>query len=343
MNARQKIGIDPQLRRAASAAKRKYLLAKHPAPKYASRLVSAHPGHNVVGVGIGFKKVEGETTETACVRLYVRNKFGNRVISKKHRLPKTIGGSVTDVIEVGTPRRSAMTDPDTAPRLRPARPGCMVETDSDFGFLTPGTFGALLQDADGKVYILSANHVLAQENMNAKGSDVYQPSNDSAKNKIARLATFIPLYPSRANKVDCALAKVIQPSDVNPIPIEPMSPLSSVTPVDPVPGMTVQKIGIATDCTTGIVSAVAAHFRVDGYMTATDNGMLFEDQIEIEDGREPFCAHGDSGALVVDAASKQAVGLLAVRLKTSGLANCMSNVLSALSDELKSDLKLKIS
>ena len=79
-------------------------------------------------------------------------------------MPAKIGGFATDVIEVGTPR---VLRGLSMQRMRPARPGCTIaaaaltEISGDF----PGTFGALVQDAAGKLFFLSNNHVLAVEEL----------------------------------------------------------------------------------------------------------------------------------------------------------------------------------
>lgn len=327
--------------RAVRIAIKKYLRKAHPAPAQASRIVSPHPGHNVVGVGIGKKKVRNKDVNILCVRLFVRHKFSPSA-SKKFALPETIQGVPTDIIAVGTPRRSAPGDVIDSERIRPARPGCWIapEPETEISFDMRGTFGAVIEDEEGKLYILSNNHVLASEDANAPGTVIYQPTSDSARNKIATLATVVALRRPGGNKVDCALARVLDNSHVSGVPLENMGPLSSDQTIEPEPEMTVEKVGAATGHTTGTIGSVGATFRIDEYMTGP---ILLEDQIQIEDGDHPFCDHGDSGSLVVDAATKQATGLLAVNMDGFALANRLSNVLTALSATLGLSLRLKIS
>jgi len=75
-----------------------------------------------------------------------------------------------------------------------------------------GTFGALVQDPDGKLYILSNNHVLANENDLPIGSPIFQPGlldggNPSA-DRIAALTRFIQLVGNQSNSVDAAIAAI---------------------------------------------------------------------------------------------------------------------------------------
>jgi hypothetical protein len=227
-------------------------------------------------------------------------------------------------------------------RMRPARPGCTIaaaalhEISADF----PGTFGALVQDIAGNLYILSNNHVLAVEELCPLGTTIFQPGGPAASNRIGKLASVISFNPTRRTNVDCALAAVTSASSVNGSPLAPVGPLSSASPVDARVGMVVEKFGSATGHTVGTVTDVSADFQIDEYMTGT---VFLEDQIQISDGAEPFCAPGDSGALVVDTASKRATGLLAINMGGFALANHLSVVLAKLGAGLHSALQLKIS
>jgi hypothetical protein len=342
MSARAKIDKNRKLERAAQAAIKKYLQRPHPAPSDAHRIISPHPIHNVVGVGIGPKKVNNKNTRTSCIRLYVRHKFPQSRLAKKWALPNAIAGIPTDIIAVGIPRRSGDEDLTNPPRIRPACPGCCIVAAgaTDISFTFPGTFGAVLEDGNRNTYILSNNHVLANEDQNSPSTPIYQPSTDANTNKIAELSAVVPLRRPAGNKVDCALARVMQPGDVSGIPLDPVGPLSSDAPIDAAPGMKVEKVGAATAHTTGTVSGVGEAFRIDEYMTGP---VLLIDQIHIEDGAQPFCDHGDSGSLIIDTETRQATGLLTINMDGFALANRLSNVLAALSAQLGSPLTLKIS
>ena len=332
--------VQDKLKRAKEKASRKYLSKPHPFPQVSRHLVSAHPMHNVVGVGIGHKCVDGKETKTLCVRLYVRNKLRTKHVLKKHALPDEIDGIPTDVIEVGTPRLVGTTGPTD--RMRPARPGCSIAVAP----LTPvsgsfiGTFGALVEDADGKVYILSNNHVLSFEELVPLGSSVFQPGTPVLADQIAKLTALISFNPSRRIDVDCALAAVTTSSRVSGVPLSPVGPLSNGVPVVPEVGMVVEKFGASTGHTIGTVSDTDADFQIDEYVTGT---VFLENQIQISNGDEPFCAQGDSGAMIVDTESKQPTGLLAINMGGFAVANRLSVVLTKLGAQIGSSLKVKIS
>ena len=70
-----------------------------------------------------------------------------------------------------------------------------------------GTLGALVT-GDGVLYILSNNHVLANENSLPIGTNIFQPglldSGNPANDAIATLAKFVPLEKDRPNqRFDC--------------------------------------------------------------------------------------------------------------------------------------------
>jgi hypothetical protein len=295
--------------------------------------------HNVVGVGIGPKRVDGKDTSTLCVRLYVRNKLTPQQIPKKYALPDEINGIPTDIIEVGTPRLVGSVG--ATDHMRPARPGCSIAaapaTPASGYFV--GTFGALVEDGAGNVYILSNNHVLAFEELLPLGTSVFQPGAPVPSERIGKLAAVISFNPTRRIDVDCALAAVTTSSRVSGVPLPPVGPLSSDAPIVPEVGMVVEKFGASSGHTVGTITDTSADFQIDEYITGT---VFLQNQIQISNGDEPFCAHGDSGAMVVDTASKQPTGLLAVNMGGFALANHLSIVLAKLGAWLGSALKLKI-
>ena len=81
------------------------------------------------------------------------------------------------------------------------------------------TLGALVT-ADGVSYVLSNNHVLANENALPVGTSIFQPglldSGNVAADRIATLARFVPLEIDKPNRVDCALAAIVNASALSP-------------------------------------------------------------------------------------------------------------------------------
>ena len=57
---------------------------------------------NVVGVGIGFKYVDGKNTEELCIQVLVSKKIDEKSLATNDIIPKEYLGIKTDIIEVGS-------------------------------------------------------------------------------------------------------------------------------------------------------------------------------------------------------------------------------------------------
>src|SRR5690349_8385523 len=95
--------------------------------------VSTAPRHNVMGVGLGPKIVNGAPTEETAVRFYVEKKVPPAALLEANLLPSEIEGVPTDVIQTGrfvagAPTLAAVKAPEDssgAPvrgKLRPMHP-----------------------------------------------------------------------------------------------------------------------------------------------------------------------------------------------------------------------------
>lgn len=144
--------------------------------------------NGVIGVAIGKKETGGVKTDQDAILVLVRKKKGEKQLLSSDLVPKEIKGIRTDVIEVGDIR--ALSDPTI--KYRPAMGGVSLGHYA----ITTGTFGTLVTGEDGKKYILSNNHVLANENAAQTGDSIYQPGpydGGTSNDRIAGLANFIPL------------------------------------------------------------------------------------------------------------------------------------------------------
>ena len=305
-----------------------------PASRALTAAVTPDPNLNLMGVGVGEKLVDGRRTGVLAVKFLVRAKYHERHISRKHLLPKAIGGLAVDVEEVGLFHRfpasaaAAAAVPNPRTKIRPAPPGCSVGfADPNNQFVMAGTFGALVKDANG-AYILSNNHVLADEGQLAAGAPIFQPGlldhGNAATDQIAQLTRFVPLQPNVSNSVDCALAAVTNPADVT----------NSILQIGPPSGagdaeidMTVEKFGRTTGYTVGQVTSVDTDVSVQ-YETGT---YTFGGQVIVVglDG-QAFSNSGDSGSLIVERTSKTAVALLFAGSASHTIANHLPDVLHAL-------------
>lgn len=291
---------------------------------------SALPGQNVVGVGVGEKMVDGAATGVMAVKFFVRVKYPEHGLSKKDLLPKTIGGLPVDVEETGLFRRlkAAGKMPNPKTKIRPAQPGCSIGyRDPNNQVIMAGTFGGVVKDGAG-LYILSNNHVLADESRLQPGAPIFQPGLLDGGNvntdQIAALTRFVKLQAIGGNKVDCAIAKVLANNLVS----------KNVLHIGPPTGMVpaaidlqVHKFGRTTSYTVGRVTSIDTDVTVS-YETGN---FTFQEQIIIV-GRngKSFSAAGDSGSLILERGTNKAVGLLFAGSTTHTIANHIEEVLQAL-------------
>jgi hypothetical protein len=331
MSPAAKRTIPADLLAAKRAAASQFLSAAPRRDRPAALTLSLHPRDNVVGVGVGNKVTKGKRTQQQAIRIYVEKKVAKHAVPPELLLPTKLGGYPTDVIETGRFRAQAGV-PVARRRRRPARPGNSIGfqyTGADAQYVMAGTLGAVVDDDQGR-YILSNNHVLANENALPVGSPIFQPglldNGDPAKDEIATLTRFIPLVTPGANSVDCAIAKVLSRNKVAATPLPKVGRLKSGTPVEAAEGMKVHKHGRTTGYTQGHIYDVSADVSID-YDMGT---LIFQDQILIRGDGGSFSNAGDSGSMIVDRATQRPVALLFAGSSTHTIANVMSEVLTRL-------------
>ncbi len=187
---------------------------------------------NVVGLGIGEKKVEGNPTGRLALVIFVEKKVPMAVLSTTDQVEKFIEGVETDVVEIGRPELAANTT-----RLRPAIGGISTGHVNLGG---SGTFGCLLRsETDGQLYILSCNHVFSPiPNMGRFGDAILQPGpGDGGVNPADRIATLFrypPVSQSGNNIVDCALGRPVTIRGAAP-PVRPVT-MDAWSDIKAIPG-----------------------------------------------------------------------------------------------------------
>jgi len=199
-----------------------------------------------------------------------------------------------------------------------------------------GTLGALVEDANGKRYLLSNNHVLARSDHAAAGDAIVQPGlidNNCTPNgdgpgttPVATLSSWLPLKSAQTN-ADAAIAQVSSPRVVDGAGaiLELGARKADGTLMSAPPGvsstngkgetarlsMQVAKSGRTTGLTCGAVSAVDLDVAVDYFEDCAETRhyltKVFTHQMAVSGDR--FSDAGDSGALVVDATNAEPVGL----------------------------------
>jgi hypothetical protein len=200
--------------------------------------------------------------------------------------------------------------------------------------ITAGTLGYLVQDSKGRWFVLSNNHVLADNNEGKVGDPILQPGPfDGGKNtppyRIAQLSAFVPIhFDGRPNSVDAAIAET-DDSQVQPF-------LCSIGTVDGIGairhGLLVQKHGRTTGRTQGLI--VGTHETI--WVDYDGKVARFDRQLSIAGGRTPFSDGGDSGSLIVDL-QRRAIGLLFAGSDTETYANPIRPVLRAFKVRLFGD------
>ena len=259
--------------------------------------------------GIG---VAGET-----LRVYVLEERASEV-----EVPDRFGDLSTETIL--TAGFQAVTPPPRRQtRIRPTPCGVSVGHVST----TAGTLGCLVE-VDGQRYVLSNNHVLADTSNGTPGDSIVQPGpldgGTSQADDIAILYDFEPIdFAGAANRIDAAIASVIDPSQVDPSIM--VLGLASNPPIAPSMGQDVAKHGRTTGFTIGYVVDVS----FDGYVSYGAAGTAwFEDQIVIESDNGRFSEPGDSGSLIVHSPTSHPVALLFAGDEQRTLGNPIDQVLN---------------
>jgi hypothetical protein len=273
---------------------------------------------SILGIGYGAKQTSGASVDDElAVRVYVRAKLPRTRLSRAEMVPTSVNGVATDVVSVG----------DITAFARPTRCGVSCGHHA----ITAGTLGCLVRanGGDGRHYILSNNHVLANANSAVVNDDVLEPGPlDGGTTPIARLADFEPIDFAGSNLIDAAIAEVIDLADVLP----EITIIGAVRPPTKHAAIyqSVRKHGRTTLHTVGVVMDVAADIKVR-YGTHV---AAFEDQIAIEGVGGSFSQGGDSGSLIVDAVSRSPVGLLFAGGGATTFANWIDPVLERFNAEI---------
>lgn len=303
----------------------------------------AGAGQNVHAVGVGRKIVEGEVTETLCVRVYVVQKLAQSLLPPIFRIPEEVDGIPTDIIE-SPPAYAAGPASCSVNRRRRQRPvvGGISAGHID---ITVGTLGCFCRskssddDTDG-VYALSNNHVFADVNQAHPGDPLLQPGvadGGTPADRFAKLSRFatIQLGGLVTNRVDAAIGRLDEKVSYNP-EICRIGPLTGSGRGEE--GDRVRKHGRTTGYTEGEIvdesyDALVGMNHADPSVVA-----LFVDQMRIE-RVAPFASFGeggDSGSLVVRHDAPVGVGLYFAGPPSGsyGVANHIDDVLQELEIEL---------
>jgi hypothetical protein len=206
-------------------------------------------------------------------------------------------------------------------RIRPI-PGGVSVSPLDAQYI--GTLGCFVRGvASGaeQLFALSNNHVLANVNSLPVGTSIVQPGPEigdtDPADAFAVLSQFIPVQfsvsraPRVVNHYDAAIARV---TDANLISKGSILGIANYSPnlSAPVPGTPVTKSGRTTGITTGVITAInVSGVQINYGEQGNPRIAVFDDVIEIiGDGGMPFSLPGDSGSIILEAATGRPVALL---------------------------------
>lgn len=312
---------------------------------------------NVVGVGYGYKEVNGSRTDRLCLVALVHTKIPRAGLASGDMIPAEVDGVVTDVVQVGILRAlQSRTD-----RWRPAPGGVSI---GHFK-VTAGTLGAVVRDrSTGARLILSNNHVMANSNDAAAGDPILQPGaadgGHENSDTLAHLERFVPIEftvappscgiaigvaglgnflaglvgskhrlkvvqedPQAVNRVDAAVARPVAEADLADEILD-IGRIEGTTP--PSLGLAVRKSGRTTGFTTGQLTVLESTVSVNYGEGRTAR---FEGQMV----SGPMSQGGDSGSLLVAGDSHMAVGLLFAGSNQATIFNPIQDVLDQLQIE----------
>jgi endonuclease G len=271
----------------------------------------------VTAVDVGYRIKNGRLTDELALRAHVERKLPVQAVPKQERFnvkgkpPKTIGGVPVDVIEAtyvpSQQPADVVVELDDVDRT--ARSATLAGGISVGGRRTGyGTLGAIVWDRrDCSVNILSNWHILANDLAATPGEPIYQPG---VSDGGTRLDVVAQLNRSRLNQdMDAALAR-LNGSRPFTRDIVGLSPVAGI--VAPRVGMRVIMSGRTSGVTEGIIDALGFEPKLVYDNNVRNN---FYGQIHIHplppwpNTDYEFSQPGDSGAVVLDAATNRAVGL----------------------------------
>ncbi len=305
---------------------------------------------NVVATGVGYKVSGGKKTEDLSIICSVENKKLKKSFTTDELIPTSIQNVPLDVHPIGV--ISAFKDPKK--KYRPAPGGVSI----GHNLITAGTLGCIVKK-NGKLFILSNNHVLANSNDSELGDPILQPGPADGgtypENHIANLSEFVPIEFSDLlssnfiiehitdvlnkllgihgtntilqavnqeelkNLVDCALAVPLDENDVK----KNLLQIESIEGLEEATlGMSVKKSGRTTALTTGTIEQIDVTAKVNYGLHKT---AVFTDQLMTS----PMSEGGDSGSVVISKDNKL-VGLLFAGSNGGTIVNRIQNVFDKL-------------
>lgn len=316
----------------------------------------------VVATGIGYKVTAGKTTSALAIICSVQCKRPIRNLKKADVIQPVIQGVPTDVRETGY--INAFQSPTD--RFRPCPAGVSIGHID----ITAGTFGCLVTK-NRELFILSNNHVLANNNEAAIGDPILQPGlYDGARDpqdRLGYLSEFVPIgfseeIPENSkghpligtiatllNVLSAFLGSSIRLKQyraqkiINFVdaalakPIDVKNVTNDIMGIGKIKGVSEGTLGMAikkSGRTTGLTHGSIEQIAVSVKVSYGPNRTaLFEDQLMAG----AMSSGGDSGSAVVDG-DNRFIGLLFAGSETSTIINKSSHVMNQLNIAMVDEL-----
>lgn len=265
------------------------------------RAVSAFaPRGGVTGVDLGVKLVGGlpDPGRGPAVRVHVRDKRPRRDVPRAELVPRRFEGLATDVVQGEYVRQlgaGVAAVADRHARAETLRPGLSIsQAGGSFGTLGMFVRGRAGADA-GALYLLSADHVLAERASSAPGDAVIQPGADHGGTPLDAVGTLA----RRTRTFDAAVARLAGARGVANAAVETHALIAGSD--FPAYGQLLEKSGARTGVTQALVGGI-------GFFAGLGGGMhLIPLAPDVDD--VPLSDGGDSGAVWYDPETSRAVGL----------------------------------
>lgn len=265
---------------------------------------------NLIGMGIGFKIVKDKLKKKLCLKFYVKEKLPAKEVDENKFIPGNIifdglGSFPTDVEEVGP-----IDLENLKINIRPVTGGYSIGHRS----VRVGSLGCLVRKRGqpNKIFLLSANHVIAASDTGAIGDAIFQPGIEdkaTSRDVLTSLYDFEPLDFSEIfydGKVDAAIAGPVTTDDCSSLIALIKAPPSGIRE-DIYRGMKIKKVGRSTGLTKGSILDVDLTLKLSYRDPASDQllgDVRYTDLVLCTRYSKP----GDSGSLILDS-NNHAVGL----------------------------------
>ena len=245
---------------------------------------------DVHAVSIGYKEINGVKTDKLAIVIHTRKKQGEDFIPLNQRIPPSLNGFPTDVVEmppfdyIPTEFDEDDVDPSNidGKKYRPVPGGVeiyMPRTEINGGICTSGMYAQSIKEGDSAsdLYLLTNAHCLREVNQ-----AVMQPISDSPEELIAFSSRIID-----NDRIDGGIAKMTSYENADPFTIVDLGQITGVYDItfDNL-GDKVVKRGRTSGITIGVIDYV--------FVTIIDK----KDQIVVR-GEVPFAEPGDSGSVVL--------------------------------------------